>query len=224
MEYSFVFFRDRIVLNNDLKSRIKLESTPPGSKILLAAREFVVDGPFTLDGRDLVLLADSFDGSQGSIQLKAIDTGASGPKVTIACRQIAGIDISSMGGVGEQGETGAPGAEGKPGKPAPLPNKPGRPGGAGGRGGRGGRGKIGGSGGDITIVFIEDQVPGGLDAANVQVPGGPGGPRRRRWTWRPRRRGRAGQSRRRQRPGRPPRVLRASRDQPACPAAYKNRR
>ena len=30
MEYSFVFFRDRIVLNNNLKSRIKLESTREG--------------------------------------------------------------------------------------------------------------------------------------------------------------------------------------------------
>jgi hypothetical protein len=176
MEYSFVFFRDRIVLNNDLKNRIKLESTPPGSKILLAAREFVVDGPLTLDGRDLVLLADSFDGSQGSIQLKALATGAAGPKVTIACRRIAGLAITSTGGVGEQGATGEPGAEGKPGRPASLPHKPGGPGGAGGRGGRGGRGKIGGPGGDITIVFVEDQVPGGIDTANVQVPGGPGGP------------------------------------------------
>ena len=52
MAYSFVFFRDRIVLNNDLKQRMELDSTPLGSTILLAAREFVVNGPFTLDGRD----------------------------------------------------------------------------------------------------------------------------------------------------------------------------
>ena len=52
----------------------------------------------------------------------------------------------------------APGAEGKPGRPASLPFKPGGPGGPGGRGKTGGRGRIGGPGGDITIVFIDDQV------------------------------------------------------------------
>ena len=31
MAYSRTFFRDRIVLNNDLKSRIKLDTTPIGS-------------------------------------------------------------------------------------------------------------------------------------------------------------------------------------------------
>lgn len=175
MDYSFVFLRDRIVLNNDLKARIKLESTPLGTTILLAAREFVVDGPFTLAGRDVVLLADRFDGSQGAIEVIALAPGAAGPKVTVVCRQMHGINLTSMGAVGEGGAPGEPGREGKPGKPAPLPHKPGRPGGPGGKGGTGGRGKIGGSGGDLRIVLIEDHAPGGIGAAALQVPGGPGG-------------------------------------------------
>jgi hypothetical protein len=176
MEYSVVFLRDRLVLNNELMHRLNLAATPLESTILLAARELIVADPFVLAGRDLVLLADTFDGSAGPLQVQALTPGAPGPKVTVVCRKIKGVDITSQGAVGEGGAPGAPGAEGKPGRPAPLPNKPGRPGGPGGRGRTGGRGRIGGSGGDLRIIFCEDLVPGGLDAANLAVPGGPGGP------------------------------------------------
>jgi hypothetical protein len=177
MTYNWTFFRDQIVLNNDFKTRTKLDTLPMGTTLLLAAREFIVDGVFTLDGRDLVLLADRFDGSQGegAIQVQALADGMSGPKVTVVCRELAGINITSTGGIGLEGELGAPGSEGQPGRPAPLPHKPGGPGGRGGKGGIGGRGQVGGSGGHITLVYMEDHVPGGFKAATLQVPGGPGG-------------------------------------------------
>jgi len=106
MVYSRTFFRDRIVLNNDFKSRIKLETAPLGTTLLLAAREFSVEGTFVLEGRDLVLLADSFDSSHGVIQVKAPDNGSPGPKVTVVCRQLAGVNITAAGGMGPEGEVG----------------------------------------------------------------------------------------------------------------------
>src|SRR5262249_6881605 len=120
MAYSRTFFRDRIVLNNDLKTRTKLDTLPMGSTLLFAAREVVIDGTLSLDGRNLVLLADRFDGSRGKIQVKALPDGSAGPKVTVICRKFAGATITSTGGKGLQGETGAPGREGRPGRPAPL--------------------------------------------------------------------------------------------------------
>lgn len=175
MEYSRTFYRDRIVLNNDFKNRTKLDTIPMGTTLLLAAREFSVDGTFVLDGRNLVLLADRFDGSRGAIQVKSLPDGSPGPKVTVVCRELAGVNITSTGGIGLEGDPGAPGKEGRPGRPAALPFKPGGPGGPGGKGRTGGRGNVGGSGGEITLVYMEDNVPGGFNAASLQVPGGPGG-------------------------------------------------
>ena len=123
-----------------------------------------------------MLLADRFDGSRGTIQVKALEDGKPGPKVTVVCRQLAGINITSTGAIGLEGAPGEPGNEGRSGRPAPLPHKPGGPGGQGGKGGTGGRGGVGGSGGEITLVYMEDTVPGGFNAAHLQVPGGPGGP------------------------------------------------
>ena len=222
MAYSFVFFRDRIVLNNDLKQRIKLDSTPLGSQILLAAREFVVDGPFTLDGRDLVILADRFDGAQGTMALQGLIPGTAGPKVTIACRAIAGLTITSTGAEGDQGAEGGPGAEGKPGRPASLPFKPGGPGGPGGRGKTGGRGRIGGPGGDITDRLYRRPGPG--RPRRRQHPG-PRRPRRPRWPRRPRRSGRRGRSRRTRRSATAPTAPKASpapKGRTACPAPCRN--
>lgn len=164
------------MLNNDFKNRIELDTLPIGTTLLLAAREFSVEGTFSLDGRNLVLLADRFDGSHGTIRVQAPPDGTAGPTVTVVCRQLAGINITSIGGVGLEGELGAVGKEGQPGKPASLPHKPGHPGERGGKGGTGGRGRVGSGGGHITLVYMEDAVPGGLNSATLQVPGGPGGP------------------------------------------------
>jgi hypothetical protein len=171
MSYSRTFFRDRIILNNELKNRLRLDAVPAGGTILFAARELIVEGDVDLRDHPVVLLADRFDGSHGEIRVK----GKPGPDVTLICRQVVGVKITSAGGQGAPGEDGEPGAEGAEGEPASIPNKPGGPGGRGGRGGPGQAGQPGGNGGVITIMYVEDRVPGGLATASLKVPGGLGG-------------------------------------------------
>ena len=196
-QYAVTYIRDTINLNNALKTRLKLESTPPGATILLAARNFIVDGPFALKGRNLVLLADRFDGKTGSIELAGLQLADRGPKATLICRELTGINLSSAGSPGRAGKDGARGAPGLPGKDSPFPpgpleplalpataelavspikKYPGGNGTPGGPGGNGENGGAGGQGGDLTIVFVANKIIGGLNSAKIAVPGGPGGP------------------------------------------------
>ena len=175
MSYSRTFFRDRIVLNNNLKNRLQLDSVPSGGKILLAGREFIVDGSVDLRDHPLVLLADRFDSSHGAISVSGRRGGEPGPNVTLICREVLGVNITSTGARGLTGAPGEQGADGADGEPASLPHKPGGPGENGGRGGAGQSGGKGGSGGQITIMYVEDRTLGGIANAALRVPGGPGG-------------------------------------------------
>ena len=79
MAYDFTFFRDRIVLDNAFTSKLKLDSLPFGTTILIAAREMSVAGTFELHGRNLVLLADRFDGTGGAVRMQGAPDGSAGP-------------------------------------------------------------------------------------------------------------------------------------------------
>src|SRR5262245_24165737 len=114
MAYARTYFRDTIVLSNAFKIRLRLQGLPPGD-VLIAAREVTVDGAFDLQGRNLVILADRFDGSHGSISVSGLD---SAPRLTVACRDFRGLTASAPGIPGAAGEQGEPGREGRPGKNA----------------------------------------------------------------------------------------------------------
>jgi hypothetical protein len=171
MTYARTYFRDTIQLNNAFKSRLRLDGLPPGD-VLIAAREVTVDGGFDIQGRNLVILADRFNGSRGSISVSGLE---SAPRLTVACRDCRGLMASAPGIPGADGEPGEPGREGRPGKNASLPGKPGGPGGPGGRGGTGRQGGKGGQGGTISVVLVTDETPGGIDQGLLTVAGGPGG-------------------------------------------------
>jgi hypothetical protein len=190
MTYGQVYYRDRIVLNPSFLTergadnliRLGLERVPKGATLLLAAREIKVEQDFQLNDYNLVLLADRFDGSSGSIKVQTTVgvgenvPGIAGPSVTIVCRQLAGLSLTSIGGKGGVGSQGAAGEPGFPGADTLLPGKPGGRGGPGGKGGTGGMGAMGGSGGELTLIYIADQVLGGFNSgASLHSLGGPGG-------------------------------------------------
>lgn len=182
MAYAREYYRDKIVLNPSFAARLKLETVAKGTTLLLAAREIKVEQEFTLDDYNLVLLADRFDNSSGSIQVRTTAAvaenapGIAGPTVTIVCRQLAGINVTSTGGKGGVGVRGAQGKPGRRGATSTRIDKPGKPGGPGGTGETGGRGAVGGSGGQLILTYIADQVPGGFNPhASLQSVGGPGG-------------------------------------------------
>ena len=165
---STAFIRDRIELDETFPHRSGLDQAPPGSALLIAAREIVLTGDVELDGHDLVLLADRLDGSAGTLTVRNPVGAAPGHRVTVACRVFRGLSVTTVGGEGEQGPVGETGAEGRPGRPASLPFKPGFPGGRGGRGGTGGRGLPGGPGGRIAVRYVFDETDDGIDPARCR--------------------------------------------------------
>lgn len=187
MAFEREYYRDQIVINTTLVERLRLGEVAKGSTILLAGREIRVAQDITLDDYHLVLLADRFDGAGRSLNVRTTRAvgvnapGIAGPNITLICRQMAGgLTLSSTGGKGGAGQPGEQGAMGAPGRPGFQGRKPGGRGGAGGPGGPGGQGATGGSGGQLNLVYIADQVPGGISAGvrlnSIGGPGGDGGP------------------------------------------------
>lgn len=172
MTYARTYFRDTVVLDNAFRARLRLDGLPPGD-VLIAAREVTVDGAFDIHDRDLVILADRFDGAGGTITVDRLDVA---PRITVACRRFAGLVASAPGVQGDGGAQGRPGRAGRAGRNASLPFKPGGNGGPGGPGGSGHPGGKGGRGGTISVVLVDDETPGGIDRSLLTVPGGPGGP------------------------------------------------
>jgi hypothetical protein len=182
MAYEWTLYRDRIELNGTLRDRIH-RTVKKDTTILLAARELIVTAPVAFDDYNLVLLADQFDGSRGSIEVRrtpvagAGTQGTPGPTITLACRRLSGLALTSTGGKGGVGAEGARGPEGRMGRPGGR--KPGGPGGDGGPGGPGGIGAVGGTGGQLTLVYIANQGAGfnpGASLLSVGGAGGDGGP------------------------------------------------
>ncbi len=155
MAIDWTYFRDQIVINDDLNKEVLAEiafrNLAPGSTLLLAARDLKheTNYRFRLEGYHIILLADQYDASGGVIDVSGhggID-GNPGPK------GIPGIATSS-GFKNRPGGTGGNGTDGTSGTNGTnitlfcrqllnthlISN--------GGIGGRGGRGGDGGKGGD----------------------------------------------------------------------------
>ena len=149
MTYARTYFRDTIVLNNAFRSELRLEGLPPGD-VLIAAREVTADGAFDIQGRNLVIVADRFDGSGGSISVDGLE---SAPRLTVACRHFRGLTASAPG---IPGATGAPGKlDRREGTASIFRSAKGLPGGP---GGPGQPGEKGGQGGTISVVLVTDET------------------------------------------------------------------
>ena len=187
MPISYALFRDQLLLDgkkvNDIKGLIARSGLPPGTALLIAARIVEVRTDLEIQDLDLIVLADSFDGTNGVLRLRATgqaaqgQAGAPGRAITVAARVIHGLKLETVGGVGGKGFTGATGQDGENGQlgsTGPALAK----GGDGGPGAKGGLGGSGGTGGSISIVFETDAVSGGLGgpATIISSLGGEGGP------------------------------------------------
>lgn len=171
-----VVVRDEIVINNDLNG--KIQSRGSGAIRLIARKISHAQGvPLNSMGRDVVIIADEYDGNGAFIDARGVAGAAGQP-----------------GGKGQKGEADA----------TTLGNRPGGVGGAGGEGaagstggsvrllcqrivgahvvanggdgGAGGRGGQGGDGGDGRIVgHLDPELIDGTSGGNGG-PGGKGGP------------------------------------------------
>ncbi|TDH24531.1 hypothetical protein EXU57_14390 [Segetibacter sp. 3557_3] len=184
--YRITMFRDRIVLNPQLKSHLintLAQPAPAGQqgnrKILLAAREISIQDGYTfeLPDCDLVMVADHYDTTNGTIKLTVTTVpadglpGHAGRKLNIICRNWqGGTGFMLKGGIGGKGLRGATGAPGKDG----ISTATGNDGGDGGKGGTGLTGGAGGKGGTLAISYITKQISG-ITSPLTLVPGGPGG-------------------------------------------------
>jgi hypothetical protein len=161
----FTYIRDQIVINDDLKARIKKQKLPPGSTIRLVAQQIRHTPGFTLDmsGYNMVLVAGEYDNNGGSIDV----SGAPGAAGTPGGDGANGVATS--GGIDNQpGGTGSPGGSGQGGTGATSLRiicellrggeirlfANGGGGGAGGKGGNGGRLLL-----DSRVVGFADVVP-----------------------------------------------------------------
>lgn len=161
-------------------------SGPARTRVLLAARSIRVQGNVALKDRDLTLIADSFHGAGGEIQLDvphapttppsaaniAPQVGPAGRSVTVLCRFLHGARLRSTGGNGQPGRNGARGDDGADFTKPPPVFKPGT---AGKNGEDGQRGGNGGGGGVIRVSYEKEFVPGGLGNLSLLSAGGQGG-------------------------------------------------
>jgi hypothetical protein len=178
LPYAYTYFRDSLTLDSRFGALLDtaLGQVSTAGAVLIAARELTVAAgfTFTVSGRDLVFLADAFDGSQGAIVVQGSE-GQQGQAVTVVCNRLLGLDTASRGGEGPVGRSGRPGKAGTPGR-AGIGTKPGGPGGAGGPGSGGGPGGPGARGGTIQLFFADDSIDGGGKAVvKLSAPGGTGG-------------------------------------------------
>jgi hypothetical protein len=181
--YGWAMYRDRLIVDATVAANIdrflRERAIPKGSAILFAARSIELHTDLMAENRDLVFIADVFDGSNGKIVSKVStvasegERGAPGRTVTIAAKLIRGLRVETVGGVGGKGLPGDPGSKGARGQsPEHIDGR---------RGEKGGKGKTGASGGDggqIRVYFVVDGVPGGIGgpATNLSSVGGDGGP------------------------------------------------
>ena len=178
MSYAYAYFRDSLILDSRLGALLETALAQVSSEgaLLIAARQLTVaaGATFTVRGRDLVLLADEFDGSRGAIAVEGRE-GNQGQAVTVVCDRLLGLDATSRGGEGPDGLSGRPGKAGTPGH-AGIGTKPGGHGGPGGAGSGGGTGRPGARGGTIQLFFADDSLNGGGKAVvKLSAPGGVGG-------------------------------------------------
>lgn len=111
--------------------------------------------------------------------------GLSASNVTVFCKTLTNLRVLSNGGGGGAGGNGGNGGDGGLGQPYiapdPLTGYPGQDyiqGGVGGDGGDGGNSGGGGDAGQVTIMFVQDSVPGGFNPKKtIQQNGGMGGAR-----------------------------------------------
>src|SRR5262245_28043289 len=170
--YRYTLYRDSIELNKRLNDLIKQElgkdnsTSYPGRTVLFAARKIQIDKGFTfeLSNCDLILVADEFDTFEGTIKISVAGSsaigqpGLPGRKITVLCKEIAGINVDLKGGTGGPGATGLRGEDGDTGLDE-LGQVDGKNGGKGKKGGQGG---AGGKGGELSIRFLRDKIPGGI--------------------------------------------------------------
>jgi hypothetical protein len=192
--YQAALIRDELTVDAEVTRWITQHSNP-GATVLLCARKLSVgSGEFSLQDRDLVLVADHFDGRAGTIKLtipgaETLMPGRPGRYIRLACQRFSGLNAVIPGGTGGSGKTGEPGAAGEPGPSlvTPWPGKPtqqqlellrqkvrGGPGQPG-QGAR--RPGWGGAAGELELSYVMEDLPGGWSggAFNVQLPGGAGG-------------------------------------------------
>lgn len=184
--YKVKMFRDRIVLNKQLKDYILqtiVKFTPVGSpgnrRVLLAAREVSLENNYTfeLPDCDLVIVTDDFNTSKGTVKLPVTNDvpdgqpGLPGRSLLIVCKNWSGgTGFLLKGGKGGRGLRGAQGAPGKDGEMMASKND----GQDGGKGGTGLKGGTGGKGGELTISYVQKSNAGILFPTTL-VPGGDGG-------------------------------------------------
>jgi DNA-binding beta-propeller fold protein YncE len=179
--------RDRIEFTFAFVESLKLNSLPAKSTLLFIAREIVVNAPsdflsgIFLGDHHVILVADRLDARHGIWVLHeatAADgmVGASGANITLICRDLLGASAISIGG---KGGPGKPGKNGKPGEEnceyhedtgnVECEIGPGQD------GTNGLPGAQGGNGGQITLMYINDLVPGGFTPSGLlSLPGGGG--------------------------------------------------
>jgi hypothetical protein len=153
---TWIYIRDRIVINEDLAKEIDDEiayrKLKKGSTLLLAARriDHTKDYVLRLEGFNLILVAESYDGNGGAIDTSG-SPGANGTAGAAGKSKIIGSPVKA----------GDPGQNGTPGGPGPSASSitliaakiseahliaRGGNGGAGGAGGKGGNGAPGKAG------------------------------------------------------------------------------
>jgi DNA-binding beta-propeller fold protein YncE len=155
------------------------------ARLIFIARAIQVQGYVHVQDRDVTLIADSFDGSGGEIQVDVPHApttppaeafikpvaGPAGRSVTVLCRFLHGARVRSTGGNGQPGRDGDPGADGTDRIPPPPQFHEAT---AGKNGLNGQRGGDGGAGGLILLSYEQDLVPGGLGALSLLSVGGQG--------------------------------------------------
>src|SRR5258708_1794612 len=106
------YIRDEILLDATFLQKIQTDiatnNIPPGSTLVLAARQFTFGAGFTLTlpGFNLLILADTFDSASGGIDVSGLNgsngrgaengsSGSSATNVTLFCRTLANVRILS---------------------------------------------------------------------------------------------------------------------------------
>lgn len=188
----YPYIRDTVTIDSQLQEFCQRPSIGP---VFLIGR-IVQHAPgcnLGVTTNPVIIVADVYDGTNGSIDATGPGRGAPGGTVTVMCRQSINAQINASGGWGTAGTPGADGTCGTPdyhsdgywetvtdpqtgettqvwhdGEDIPGTEPT--------NGTKGGSGGPGGPGGTITFTSIEDQSTPWLSAAGgAGGPGGPGG-------------------------------------------------
>jgi hypothetical protein len=177
---AFSYIRDALVINSnfvsELQTQLAARKVAPGATILIAARTIrhAPSFAFTLDGLNLVVAADEYDPSGGSIDVsgRAGANGAVGAKGATGAVNATGT-ITKPGGNGGNGVAGGVGAKGNALKIFIRSLSGGAFFARGGKGGNGGNGGNGGDGGVGKRVILGPG--GGKITEAIGTDGGNGG-------------------------------------------------